>query len=179
MTLKSQQKSDEQDSERIRNRMQQLFGNPNLKIEDIVKPIGEKEMKDEVERLKEHRERILKENARPIKELLEEVLKETEKEYETIMEEMSAMRQEQLGGIEEQCENINTMCCDLKGYIEQVEQDVKDLEEELVRAKDKEKKLKEDIDKARNQELQKSWDNLRKGNAAMHMSDMMRKKAQY
>ena len=42
-------------AEMRRKRLELLFGDANLKIEDIVKPIGEKELKEEVEILKKER----------------------------------------------------------------------------------------------------------------------------
>ena len=43
-----------------KKRLEILFGDPNLMIEDIVKPIGEKELKEEVEKLKKEKEDLLK-----------------------------------------------------------------------------------------------------------------------
>ena len=157
-----------------RKRLELLFGDPNLKIEDIVKPIGEKELKERGEKLKKEKEDLLKkddENA-TIQELVEEV-KKSKEEYENVMKEIQMMRQEQVGGIEETCEIMHTMCVDITGYVKKVEQNIKEMEEEKIRAAESEQKLREELHIARNEEARNSWADLRKGEGATSMASMM------
>ena len=81
-------------------RLESLFGDPNLKIEDIVKPIGEKELKEKVDKLRKEKEDLLKKDdqSATIQEL-EKELKKSKNEYEDVMKEIQKMRQEQVGRI--------------------------------------------------------------------------------
>ena len=56
----SEEKEISQDYEMKKKRLQLMFGDPNLTIEDIVTPIGEKELEEEVKRLKEEKEQLLR-----------------------------------------------------------------------------------------------------------------------
>ena len=47
-------------SEMKQKRLELLFGDPNLKIEDIVRPIGEKELMEQLEKLKKEKEDLLR-----------------------------------------------------------------------------------------------------------------------
>merc|ERR1712025_1185197 len=143
-------------------------------IEDICKPIGEKELKEEVEKLKKEKEDLLKCDGDNgiIDQILEEI-KEVEIEYEKVMKDIQIMRQEQVGGIDEACENIHTMCLDIEGYVKKLEQNIKDMEEEQDRAKESERKLREELQIAKNEEAKNSWADLRKGGGAPSMASMM------
>merc|ERR1712192_40057 len=92
-----------------------------------------------------------------------------------VMKDMQVMRQQQVGGIEESCEIIQTMCVDVSGYIKKVEQNIKDMEEERDRAQESLKKLKEDLQIAKNEEVKNSWADLKNGEGASSMASMMGK----
>merc|ERR1719438_438285 len=114
-----------------RKRLELLFGDPNLNIEDIVKPIGEKELKEKIEELQKEKEDLLKEDEErsTIEELIDEI-KNSKDEYESVMKEIRMMRQKQVGGIEETCEIMQTMCEDIVTYVKKVEQHIEDLQKE-------------------------------------------------
>ena len=79
-------------------------------------------------------------------------MKASKEEYENVMKEMQKMRQQQVGGIEEACGNMKTMCLDVAGYVKKVEQNIKDIGEERDRAQESQKKLKEELQIAKNEE---------------------------
>jgi len=165
-----------QREENMKKRMELLFGDKNLTVEDIVKPIGEKELEEEVKRLKEEKEMLLKKDEESLAtEELEEEIKKSKVEYENVMKDMQMMRQQQVGGIEETCEIMHTMCLDVGGYVKKVEQNIKDLEEEKERAQESLKKLREDLQIAKNEEVKSSWADLRNGEGASNMASMMGK----
>ena len=86
------------------------------------------------------------------------------------------MRKEQVGGIEETCENMQRMLLDLTGYVKKVEKSIKDMEEERDRAAESERKLREELQIAHNEDYEKaknSWAELRKGEGAASMASMM------
>ena len=161
-------------SEMKRKRLELLFGDRNFKIEDIVKPIGEKELMEQVEKLKKEKKNLLTkdEESATIQELVEEV-KKSKEEYENIMKDIGMMREEQVGGIEETCEIMHTKCVDTSGYGKRVEHNIKEMEEEKLRAVESERKLREDLHIARNEEARNSWAELRKGEGATSMDLMM------
>ena len=146
-----------QDFEMKKKRLQFLFGDPNLNIEDIVTPIGEKELEEEVSRLKEEKKQLMRKDDENVGiEELEKEVKKSKEEYEVVMKEMQKMRQQQVGGIEEACENMKTMCLDVAGYVKKVEQNIKDIGEERDRAQESQKKLKEELQIAKNEEARSS-----------------------
>eukprot|EP00092_Neocalanus_flemingeri_P025513 GFUD01027661.1.p1 GENE.GFUD01027661.1~~GFUD01027661.1.p1 ORF type:complete len:242 (-),score=97.37 GFUD01027661.1:33-758(-) len=165
--------------ERIRDenrkkRLELLFGDPNLTVAQVVTPIGDKEVEQEVKKLKEERDRLLrKDEGSAIIEDLEREVKKSKADFEKVMKEMSVMRQQQMGGIAEACENIEEMCRNVEGYVKKVEQTIKDLEEELERAQESQKKLREELQIAKNEEVKKSWAELRNGEGAASMATMM------
>ena len=149
----SEEKEVSQDYEMKKKRLQLMFGDPNLTIEDIVTPIGEKELEEEVKRLKEEKEQLMIKDGKNVGiEELEKEVKKSKEEYEVVMKEMQKMRQQQVGGIEEACENMKTMCLDVAGYVKKVEQNIKDIGEERDRAQESQKKLKEELQIAKNEE---------------------------
>ena len=77
-------------------------------------------------------------------------------EFEAVMKEMGEMRKQQVGGIAEACENMETMCLDVGGYVKKVEQHIKELQEELDSAQESQKKLREELQIAKNDEVKKS-----------------------
>jgi len=176
MGIKSENDPSSDLSEMRRKRLEHLFGEANLKIEDIVKPIGEQELKEEVEKLKKEKEDLLKkeEESTTIQELKQEI-KKVNDEYEGVMQEILILRQEHVGGIEETCENMQTMLLDVSGYAKKVEQSIKDMEEEKDRAVESERKLREELQIAKNEEVRNSWAELRKGEGATSMASMMGK----
>lgn len=92
-------------------------GDKASKVEDIVKPAGEKEL-EEVKRLKEEKEMLMQKDEESLAtEELEEEIKKSKEEYENVMKRPQLMRQQQVGGIEETCEIMHTMCLDVNGYM--------------------------------------------------------------
>ena len=162
--------------EKRKKRLELLFGDKNLTVEDIVTPICEKELEEEVKRLKEEKEMLMRKDEDSLAtEELEEAIKKSKEEYENVMKDMQLMRQQQVGGIEESCEIMHTMCLDVSGYVKKVEQNIKDLEEERDRAQESLKKLREDLQIAKNEEVKNSWADLRNGEGAPSMASMMGK----
>merc|ERR1712192_93531 len=107
-----------QREENRKKRLELLFGDENLIVEDIVKPIGDKQLEEEVKRLKNEKEMLMKKDEESFAtEELEEEIKKCKEEYENVMKDMKLMRQQQVGGIEETCEIMNTMCLDVNGYV--------------------------------------------------------------
>jgi hypothetical protein len=66
-----------QREENRKNRLEFLFGDKYLTVEDIVTPIGEKELEEEVKRLKEEKEMLMRkdEDSLATEELEEEIKK--------------------------------------------------------------------------------------------------------
>eukprot|EP00092_Neocalanus_flemingeri_P024501 GFUD01026569.1.p1 GENE.GFUD01026569.1~~GFUD01026569.1.p1 ORF type:complete len:229 (-),score=74.20 GFUD01026569.1:194-829(-) len=160
--------------ENRRKRLELLFGDPNLTIDKVVTPIGEKEVEQEVKRLREDRDRLMrKDEGCLVTEELESEVKKSKTEIDEVMKEIRVMREQQIGGIAEACENLETMCLDVSGYVKNVEQAIKDLEEELERAQGSQTKLREDLQIAKNEEVKKSWGGLRNGEGAASMATMM------
>merc|ERR1719430_1580892 len=130
--------------------------------------------------LKKEKEDLLKKEkeSTTVQELKQEI-KKVNDEYENVMQEMLIMRQEQVGGIEETCENMQRMLLDVTGYIKKVEQNIKDMEEERDKAVESERKLREELQIAQNEEYEKaskSWAaELRKGEGPKSMASMMGK----
>merc|ERR1719315_333638 len=91
------------------------------------------------------------------------------------MKEIQAEKAEGVGGIEEACENMRSMCVDVTGYVKQVEQTIKELEEEKERAMESQRKLREELQIAKNEEVRNSWAELRDGGGASSMASMMGK----
>ena len=158
-----------------KKRLELLFGDPTLTVESVVTPIGEKEVEEEVKRLLEERESILNDKGSLAIGELDKEVKKSKAKFKEVMKEMGEMRKQQVGGIAEACENMETMCLDVGGYVKKVEQHIKELEEELESAQESQKKLREELQIAKNDEVKKSWSELRNGEGASSMASMMGK----
>jgi hypothetical protein len=162
--------------ENRKKRLALLFGDPDLTVDSIVTLVGEKEMEQEVRSLKEERDMLMrKDDATLATDELEKEVMKSKAEFEEVMKEMNLMRQQQVGGIAEACDNMQAMCLDVGGYVKKVEQTIKDLEEELERAQESQKKLREELQIAKNEEVKNSWSELRNGEGATSMASMMGK----
>ena len=162
--------------ENRKKRLELLFGDPNLTVADVVTPIGDKEVEEEVKRLKEERDRLMrKDDGIWATEELEKEVKKSKAEFDNVMKDMNVMRGQQIGGIGEACENLETMCLDVGGYVKKVEKIINELEEELLRAQESQTKLREELQIAKNDEVKKSWGELRNGEGATSMASMMGK----
>ena len=118
-----------------KKRLALLFGDPNFTVDSVVTPVGEKEMEQDVRRLKEEQHMLMrKDDAALATEELEKEVMKSKAEFKEVMKEMNSMRQQQVGGIAEACDNMQAMCLEVGGYVKKVEQTIKDLEEELERA---------------------------------------------
>ena len=153
-----------------RNRMKLLFGDPNLRIEDIVQPIGDAEVRQRIFNLKKEKEELtalisnLKDSKSDPKVLeMEKEIKDNKAEFDSIMKDIHSMRREQIGGIERMCENMKSMRDELRGRIEGTELNIKDMEEELKGAQESQRKLKEDLHIAKNENAQRNWADIRNG----------------
>merc|ERR1712098_723967 len=161
---------------------EKLFGQPGLKIEDLVIAVGEVE--EEVKKLQEDVKKWDDEvnESLTIRELEEEI-KNTWEEFDDLVNEIHKLRDDNATGIDIERENLGLMLKDITGHNEKLERDLKDLTEDLERAREDEKKLKEELNIAKNeavslrQESQSdSWSQLRNGKGAGNMAQMMRNK---
>ena len=150
--------------------MKLLFGDPNLRIEDIVQPIGDAEVRQRIFNLKKEKEDLtalisnLKDSKSDPKVLeMEKEIKDNKAEFDSIMKDIHSIRREQIGGMERMCENMKSMRDELSAKIEGTEMNIKDMEEELKEAQESQRKLKEDLHIARNENAQRNWADLRNG----------------
>merc|ERR1712098_748726 len=158
-------------------RLEKLFGQPGLKVEDLVIAVGEEEVEKEVKKLQED----VKKWDDEVNESL--TVRELEKEIDDLVNEIHKLRDDNATGIDIERENLGLMLKDITGHNEKLERDLKDLTEDLERAREDEKKLKEELNIAKNeavslrQESQSdSWSQLRNGKGAGNMAQMMRNK---
>ena len=110
----------------------------------------------QVRRLLEERESILNDKGSLAIGELDKEVKKSKAEFEEVMKEMGEMKKQQVGGIAETSENMETMCLDVGGYVKKVEQHIKELEEELESAQESQNKLREELQIAKNDEVKKS-----------------------
>ena len=137
--------------ENRRKRLEILFNEPGLKIEDIIVAIGEKEIEKEIERLEEHKAKLEEEKKErlSLKEIKDEI-KQRKEEFANIVKEINDMKDQHNSGIDSECENLAMMLKDIVGHNEYLEKEFKRLTEELEQAKKDEEKMKEDLVIARN-----------------------------
>ena len=157
---------DQTEMERIRKkRLELLFNDPNIKIEDIVVAVGDKEIEEEIKNLTELKNKMEDEvqQCRTMKEMTEEVEKLHE-EFDQIMADMQEIRNVQ---VEEQGGDkllyIRKMIDAISAEVEVNEKKQSQLNEDIEKAVETEKKLKEDLHIAKNEQAIRNESNNKRG----------------
>ena len=91
-------------------RLQEILGDSTLSIDDLVVPIGEKEVEAEITELEAQRDLLLKNRNKSKTDEINEKISRNKTKLEEIMKEMYRMKEEQTGGIGEVCENLAGKC---------------------------------------------------------------------
>ena len=169
--------------ENRKKRLQSLFNQNDLSIDQVVVAVGDKEIKEHIKALEADNDALdeeLLEKMSP-KELKDEIAK-YKQEFDEVVADILKMKEENSSGIDVECENLAVMLKDILGHNAKMENDLITLTEELEKAKENESKLKEELHIVRNDaaiERQKSqaedWNNLRNGKGAPTMAEMMKK----
>ena len=80
----------------IQKRLEVLFGNPNMKIEDVVIAVGDKEIQEEIRNRTELKDKLEEiQGVQTVKEMKEEIEKHRD-DFDQIMEDMEKMRYDQI-----------------------------------------------------------------------------------
>ena len=145
--------STQQDLEKVKQkRLEILFNDPNIKMEDVIIAVGDKEIEEEIRRLTELKDKLEDEGKDLLsaKEMIEEIEKCYE-EFDKTMADMKRMRNDQLkvgGGVK--CEMMREMLREISGQVDENETKEKNLLRDIEIATETEKKLKEDLHIAKN-----------------------------
>ena len=145
--------STQQDSEKVKQkRLEILFNDPNIKIEDVVIAVGEEEIEEEIRSLTEMKDKLEDENKdlMSLAEMSEEIDRCYD-EFDQTMADMNRMRNKQLqegGGIK--VEMMRDMLSEVSGQVEEMETKEKNILRDIEIAAESEKKLKEDLHIAKN-----------------------------
>ena len=162
-----------------RKRLENLFGE-SVDIDDIVKAVGEKEVQEEIKKLESHKNELDEEKLQrmSIKELEDEI-KKVKEEFDVVVKEMFEMREKSAATGAVECDNLAIMLKDIIGHNAKLENDCQHYTEELEKAKQEERELREKIYIAKNEkdaEMVKknggTWEALRNGNALGSIADM-------
>ena len=163
-------------SENRRRRLEQVLDRPGLKVEDIVVAVGEKEIEEQIKKLEKSKAALEEDRLErlTVREMKEEIRRNRE-EFEKVVKEIHALRDEQATSISVECDNLSVMLKDITDRCEEMEKDVKHFTEELVRAKEEETKLKEELYIAKN-DKQIQWEKSRlDGKGSNSMADTRKK----
>ena len=145
--------SNQQDLEKVKQRrLEILFNDPNMKMEDVIIAVGDQEIEEEIRSLTEIKDKLEDEqkDLLSVREMTEEIDRNYE-EFDQIMADMKRMRNEQLqdcGGAK--CEMMREMLREVSGQVDENETKEKNLLRDIEIATETEKKLKEDLHIAKN-----------------------------
>ena len=150
-----------------KKRLELLFNDPNLKIEDIVIAVGDEEIEEEIKNLTKLKTKLEDEvqEFRTMKEMTEEIEKLYE-EFDQIMDDMKKLRKvqrEEQGG--DKLIHIREKVDEISAQVEANEQKEIQLSQDIEKAVAAEKKLKEDLHIARNEQaIRNAGNNKRENN---------------
>ena len=145
--------SNQQDLEKLKQRrLETLFNDPNMKMEDVIIAVGDQEIEEEIRSLTVMKDKLEDEqkDLMSVREMTEEIDRSYE-EFDQIMSDMKRMRNEQLqdgGGAK--CEMMREMLREVSGQVDENEKKEKSLLKDIEIATETEKKLKEDLHIAKN-----------------------------
>ena len=146
--------SNQEDLEKLKKkRLEILFNDPNIKMEDVIIAVGETEIEEKIRSLTELKDKLEDEEEEllSVKEMTEEIERCYE-EFDQTLADMKRMRNEQLkasGGVK--CEMMRDMLREISGQVEENEQKEKQLLKDIEIGAETEKKLKEELYMAKNQ----------------------------
>ena len=146
--------SNYEDLEKVKQkRLEILFNDPNIKMEDVIIAVGDEEIEKEIRSLRELKDKLEDEDKDllSVKEMTEEIEKCYE-EFDKILADMKRMRNEQLkvgGGVK--CEMMRDMLREMSGQVDENEQKEQNFLKDIEIATETEKKLKEELHIAKNE----------------------------
>ena len=145
--------STQQDLEKVKQkRLEILFNDPNIKMEDVFIAVGDKEIEEEIRSLTELKDKLEDEqrDLMSVREMSEEIEKCYE-EFDQTLADMKRMRKEQLqdgGGAK--CEMMREMLREISGQVDENEVKEQNILKDIEIAVETEKKLKEELHIAKN-----------------------------
>ena len=145
--------SNQQDFEKVKQkRLEILFNDPNIKMEEVIIAVGDEEIEEEIRSLTEMKDKLEDEqkDLMSVREMTEEIERSYE-EFDQIMADMKKMRNEQLqegGGAK--CEMMREMLREVSGQVDENETKEKSLLKDIEIATETDKKLKEELHIAKN-----------------------------
>ena len=146
--------SNQEDLEKLKKkRLEIMFNDPNIKMEDVIIAVGETEIEEKIRSLTELKDKLEdeEEDLLSVKEMTEEIDKCYE-EFDKILADMKRMRNEQLkvgGGVK--CEMMRDMLREMSGQVDENEQKEQNFLKDIEIATETEKKLKEQLHIAKNE----------------------------